>query len=72
MSSHFPSREAEPFGEGGAAASCEAGDLAVPASVRKDGATVGAINCVQPLDEWQVSEECVPECPCEESDERVA
>ena len=70
--SHFPSREAEPFSEGGAAAGSEAGDLAVPAPVRKDCATVGVINCVRPFDEWQVSEECVPECPCEESDERVA
>jgi hypothetical protein len=70
--SHCPSRKAEPFGKGSAAARSEAGDLAVPASVRKDGATVGVINCVQPFDEWQVSEECVPQCPCEESDERVA
>jgi len=70
--SRCPSWEAEPFGESGAAARSEAGHLPVPASVREDSAAVDVINCVQPFDEWQVSEECVPECPCEECDERVA
>jgi hypothetical protein len=70
--SHCPSREAEPFGEGGAAASSEAGDLPVPASVREDGAAVVLVDGIQPFDQWQVSEEGVRKCPCEEGDERVA
>jgi hypothetical protein len=70
--SHRPSCKAEPLGECGAAASAEPGDLAVPASVRQNGAAVVVINCVQPFDQWQVSEERVPERPGEEGDERVA
>jgi len=70
--SHCPSRKTEPFGEGGAASGPEAGDLPLPASVREDDAAVDLIDCVQPFDQWQVSEEGVPERPCEEGDERVA